>query len=531
MKNSISIFILLIVFTKITLAQILTPFPCYSVANNNGAENALFKFDPSTNQWNIIGTTGAHFIDAIAIDGTTGIIYAAEGPSDSNGMNGAFGTIDPTTGTFTEIGTTGTGNGVFGPVNLNDIDGMSFDPVNQIMYATHRVDGDGQLSNDLLFQIDVSTGAFVPNAMIDALTGFSSDYALIEEVFDFSVGGNIYDVEDIAFNAYTGELFALHSQNNMGGVISILDAYSGALEFVALDISESNIAGLSFTYLGELYGTTRSSSIAERSDIFVYIDVFTDQTFPLTFIDAANENTGFESFDCDGARNDLALEMNLDPSTEFPLQPGDLITCEITIYNQGGIDNTDITLTNYLPNGLTLSDANWINLPNHTATTTITDPLEVGTATTLTITLLIGQTYTGNLLTNTVEITASFNPDIQDSFGNPIPLSDIDSIPNDQNDENEVVDNEVNAGGPNANEDEDDHDIVQINLNSTIPNNLNLTGSIKEDIYRARQSINANGQLESSSTVVFEASESINLNKGFSVESNTFFDAEIDLVE
>jgi len=58
------------------------------------------------------------------------------------------------------------------------------------MYATHHIEGDGPGTNDLLFQIDLSTGGFVPNAMIDGTTGFPADYAVIPEVIDGELDGD-----------------------------------------------------------------------------------------------------------------------------------------------------------------------------------------------------------------------------------------------------------------------------------------------------------------------------------------------------
>lgn len=522
MKTGASIIILLVGFISINLAQNLADFPCYSVATNNGLENVLFKIDGGTYLWNEIGLTGTNFVEAIAIDGTTNIIYAAEGSGGTNGVDGVFGTIDPTTGVFTAIGTTGTGNGAFGAVNLNNIDGMSFDQVNQIMYATHRIEGEGSQSNDLFFQIDVSTGGFVPNAMIDDATGMATDYVIIPEIFDEQFGGYLYDVEDIAYNSYTGQLYALHNQNNIGGLISVLDTYTGFVEEVPFDFSQDNLRGLNFNYLGELYSTTQES--------LLLVDFYSLEFVPLSSIDQNNENTGFESFDCRVGQNDLALTISLDAQTELPLQPGDFFTCNITIHNQGDLDNFDIMLANYLPEGLTLEDANWSEF-NRIAFTTIREPLNAGASTSATITLKIDITYNGDLITNSAEIVSSFSPYIYDNYRNPIPLPDVDSTPNDRNEETNILDDEINGGGPNANEDEDDHDIVSINLSSAIPNILNLTGVIQEDIYRAWQIVNANGLLLPSSSVIFEAGESINLNTGFSVESNTFFDATIELVE
>jgi len=522
MKNVSLIICLLIATTQFNQAQILTSSPCYTVATNNGQSNVLFEYDPDSNTWLQVGITGTNFIRAIAIDALSGIMYAAEGPGGSQGINGAFGIIDPSTGSFQKIGEVGIGNGLSGSVNLNNIHGLSFDPLNQIMYATHRVEGEGAGTNDLLFQIDLSTGAFVPNAMVDNYTGFPTDYSVIPEIFDGESNTQSYDVSDIAYNAYSGELFALHTKNN-GGVISVLETYTAEIEQIVYDFFTHNVGGLTFTYLGELYATTNSS--------LLFIDLQVAEAVPLNQIDITGENTGFESLDCDVARNDLALKITLDESTTLPIKPGDILTCQITIYNQGDIDNFDIMLTNYLPSGITLTDASWIATPNGLAIKTITEPLLSGASITIPITLKVEETYNGTSITNAAEITSSYNPDITDNFGNPIPLPDIDSVPNDRNDEVNVVDDTITGNGPDANEDEDDHDIVLFQFNNEAENILNLTGLIDEGVYLARQTIISDGQLKSSTTVLFKAGNEIILQKGFNVEPNTFFDAEIDIIE
>jgi len=525
MKNIILTICVVIVFTQFNRAQISVDFPCYTVATNNGQSNVLFELDQTTNQWFQVGATGTNFLEAIAIDAISGIIYAAEGSGGSHGINGAFGIIDRTTGNFEKIGETGIGNGAFGPINLNNIDGLTFDPVNQIMYATHRVEGDSPGTNDLLFQIDLSTGGFLPGAMIDNTTGFPVDYAVIPEILEGDFGEDVYNVSDIAYNSYSGQLFAIQTQDARS-IITEIEPQSGDVIDVIYDLEEEYVEGLGFTQLGELFATTGNDSSS-----FLYLDIAASQTIPLFPIDVTGENTGFGSFDCDLAKNDLALEITLDSSTVLPIQPGDLVTCVITIHNQGDLENIDITLTNYTPSGLTLADANWIDTPNGTAVNMLTESLLSGESTTINITLKVDNSYNGGSLTNSVEITSSFNPSITDNYGNALPLPDVDSVPNDLNDEINIVDNEINGGGPDAGEDEDDHDIVLLNFNNGIANILNLTGLIDGGTYLAGQTIISNGQLKSSSTVLFKAGSEIILNKGFTIENNTFFDAEIGKVE
>jgi len=530
MKHVILTFCLIFIYIQFNLAQTLTHTPCYTVAANNGQPNILFEYDPTTNTWFQVGTTGTNFMGAIAIEPTSGIMYAVEGTEGTYGTNGAFGIIDRTTGNFEKIGVTGIGNGAYGLVNLNNTDGLTFDPFNQIMYATHRVQGEGEGTNDLLFQIDISTGAFVPNAMINKTTGLPADYTVIPEIFDGELDGGSYDVADIAFNAYTGELYALHKKE-FGGLITMLDASTAEVQQVIIDIYQENVGGLTFNYAGELYATTGNNPETEQQNSLLYINLLASEIMHLNSIDVSGEHTGFESLDCGVFKNDLALEITLDDSTSLPAQPGDLVTSIITVHNQGDLEQVNISLVNYLPEGISLADINWTEQLNRKATSTIPGPLPSGNSVSIPITIKVDELYNGNVIINAAEITASFNPNITDDFGNLLPLPDKDSLPNDSNDETNVVDNEINGGGQNANEDEDDHDIVEINLNNGIANILNLTGNINGGMHQARQTIFSNGQLKPNSLAYFEAGNTIILNTGFSVETNTYFDAKINVFE
>jgi len=241
------LFILLVSSTTIN-AQILTDYPCYAVSEDD-LPNVLFAYDPETNEWGEVGAATTLNIEAIATDPVTNIIYAID--------EGQFGTLNANTGTFTPIGSgVGTATGPGGvAIDLNDVDGLTYDAVNMIMYASHRVSGVGPGSNDLLFRIDVATGTFVPGAMQDPANNTPVDFVYVPEVFDGSFGGDIYDVDDIAYNPYSGQLVAIQNQDGPG-VITELDVLTGEVIAILYDLPDDDVEGLGFTYLGELYATT-----------------------------------------------------------------------------------------------------------------------------------------------------------------------------------------------------------------------------------------------------------------------------------
>ena len=136
---------------------------------------------------------------------------------------------------------------------------------------------------------------------------------------------------------------------------------------------------------------------------------------------------------------DLALIQTL--SAPGPFGPGDSVTFDILLINQGTLDATDIELTDYIPDGLILADPAWEQQLDIATIITLVDTLQAGDSTVLSITFVIDPDFTGGGITNVVEISGA-NGGV-----------DIDSTPDQNNDdpeEDDVVDN--------MNGDEDDSD-------------------------------------------------------------------------
>jgi len=527
-------FIFIIFSTSIAFSaygQVLTDYPCYSISEDNAAPNTLFEYDPQSDEWFRIGDTGGNFIEALATDPLTNTMYAADA--------GVFGTVNRVTAQFTPIGNPGNANGEIGVILLDDIDGLTYDLVNQIMYATHRIGGLGAGTNDLLFQIDVANGKFVPGAMLDS-NGNPADYAIVEEVTDDTFGGDVYDVDDIAINPYTGELFAIQNQDGPSTITQI-NPQTGKLISVVFDVEEDDLEGLGFTYLGELYATTGDNGVCVddligRSCInkFVYIDLVNSTTTILNSIDPTGIAVDFESFDCFTSFNDLALTNRLDASTPKVIAPGDQITFQLTVYNQGGFDNHEITLTDYIPEGLILDDINWTQSGNK-ATRMINTVLKQGTSTTIPITFKIDENYEGTSIINAAEISSSYNPNINSPVAKRgervlMLLPDIDSTPDGFNNEKNIVDNEISQGGPNslANEDEDDHDIEEIAISSACAANIDLGNLfVTNGVYRAGNKLSCAAQLIGPN-IDFFAGQEVLLQSGFSAAKITYFSADIE---
>jgi len=365
----------------------LTKFNCYTVSSEKNTPNVLFEYNPISNSWIEVGVAGGTSIEAIATDPITGIIYTTDA--------GTFGTIDAQTALFTPIGNVGSGNGDNGIIELNDVDGLTYDPVNQIMYGTHRVGGLGPGTNDLLFQIDVVTGKVIPDVMLDAYDN-PVDYAIIQEVYVSTIGNDSYDVDDIAYNVYTGQLFAIH---NLGGSgeLTQLDPLNGQVLAVIYSPPDDDLQGIGFTYFGELYVTSGDNgNTMQNSNTFIQIDLQASSSTTLNFIDPTNQHKDFEAFDCFTAYNDLALL--LETESQQLANTGSEITFLLTIFNQGDFPNTNITITNYMPEGLILKDENWMDASDRKATYTFEGILEPGEDQTLTITYIAVNEYSRNFI-------------------------------------------------------------------------------------------------------------------------------------
>ncbi|HMU04107.1 MAG TPA: hypothetical protein PJ990_10800, partial [Saprospiraceae bacterium] len=158
---------------------------------------------------------------------------------------------------------------------------------------------------------------------------------------------------------------------------------------------------------------------------------------------------------------DLALIKTLTLNQANPVNVGDNISFDIQVTNQGEETVTDIEVTDYIPNCLTLNDANWSSAGSGKAKRIIAGPLAANQSTIITINLTVESCATGTL-TNWSEISS-----FKDASGNDV--EDIDSTPDDiQENDTYITNNNVSGNGKSGG-DEDDHDPEQITINNTTP--------------------------------------------------------------
>ncbi len=193
-------------------------------------DDKLYTIDRVTGNCNLIGSTGKSYIEAIAMWPTPGnnTLYAAN--------LGEFGFLNKTTGSFTLIGEIdggGTANGANGAQTLNDVDGLAFDPLTAILWATERQSTSGVY--DLLFQINPTTGLFVPDAF-----GTGVDYIVVDGV------GVWDDVDDIAISSKTGDMYAVSNYDNGTSDQSLhINKYTGAVTVIG-SLTYDDVEGLAY---------------------------------------------------------------------------------------------------------------------------------------------------------------------------------------------------------------------------------------------------------------------------------------------
>ncbi len=188
-------------------------------------------FAPATNEIDIGTGTGTTTMKGMDIQPGTGVVYAAAGAS--------MGTIDGATGLWSALGAMGSGDGAAGTVTMDDVTALSFDPISGVLWAVHRRSVAGE--EDLLFQVDPTTGALVP----DVFPGLD-DYILIANQATRA------DVEAIAVDPSTGVMYGVIREGTNTRLVTI-DKSTGATASQG-GLDPIQIYGLTFDATGQLWG-------------------------------------------------------------------------------------------------------------------------------------------------------------------------------------------------------------------------------------------------------------------------------------
>lgn len=234
---------------------------CYAVGDEGDRFVSLNKISGNTAD---VGPTGVEDIEAIAFEPNSATLYAANAAE--------MGTINLLTGKFTALNRIGILHAGSVQVEINDLDGLSWDPLTNVLYAVQRQippPGTGlpdELFPDLLIQIDLSTGQLKPGAFNGA------DYVEIGVTAKLEA-----DVDDIAFNPFTGALYGIENDGGKNGTLIVINKQTGAISEVGPLVYLDNPAeavddmeGLSFFNDGQLYGSTgdRGPDLKDQNRLF-----------------------------------------------------------------------------------------------------------------------------------------------------------------------------------------------------------------------------------------------------------------------
>ncbi len=226
------------------------PDYCYLVADgdNEGSRNsALLRYDFDDGGLVLLNRLGVDNVEAIALSPDGETLYTVD-----DGIFGFISTTAGSTNSFNPISNLqiGNGNGAIGVVNLDDIDGLAFDPNTDELFATARIRGQGGIANVLL-KLDHHNGQLINNAF-----GTGNDYLLINAQ---AVG--LTNVDDIAIDA-EGIIYCAASESGSSGgdILGTINAQTGDVTVIgALSDGTSptqDMEGLTFYHGNNLYGST-----------------------------------------------------------------------------------------------------------------------------------------------------------------------------------------------------------------------------------------------------------------------------------
>ncbi len=276
---------------------------CWAISDENAAEagssgsgqtDYLFKLDKVTGTWSLVGSTTVTNEETVAYDPFNGELYSANGDQ--------LGRLDQNTGAYTAV------SSHYGDVRLpggsthdiHDVDGLCFDPFGKVIWATERISDYN--ANDLLFKIDASTHEIIQNAF-----GTNVDAVPVQEVFDPVLNQDVYDIDDIAVDPETGDLYAIQNQGGHGGVLTIIDKTNGNVIISKGTFDEpgsasspvDDIEGLTFFNSGQLLASTGDNGpdSQDKNRLFL-INKNTADATPQSPIDPSGDKYDFESLTC-----------------------------------------------------------------------------------------------------------------------------------------------------------------------------------------------------------------------------------------
>jgi len=237
---------------------------------------------------------------------------------------------------------------------------------------------------------------------------------------------------------------------------------------ITVDLSTLVEGGTSVTNFAEISGATDETGEPHQdTDSNLDSNPNNDNYFVDNDIDGIGINGGDED-DHDPEAVligifDLALYKTLAEGQSPSVNAGSEVTFTIHVINQGEIAADNIQLVDYVPAGLTLNDSNWTLDPvtGYAYRELVSgidfgiDGLEASTEIEVDISFIVDNPIApGIQIDNFAEIASATDT-------NNMTIPDIDSTPNDTQEDDILQDNEVDGNG-SIGEDEDDHDIASL---------------------------------------------------------------------
>ncbi|GHI01582.1 hypothetical protein [Neobacillus kokaensis] len=219
---------------------------CTELFGTIANQGTLITVDTTTGAGTIIGNLGFLFAPSLAIDPTTGIMYAGQGGNNSN-----LYTVNPNTGAATLVGNTGLG--------LASIGGMDFRSDGTLFAAVNLANSFGSGADHLVI-IDKNTAS-------PTIVG---PFGTCTDVTIPSTGGGfctIEGMEAIAFNE-TGTLYGAVNFRTSAGMPGLytIDTNNGTATFLtSIENPDGTVPGAGVVSLqfcnGVLFGGTATSLV------------------------------------------------------------------------------------------------------------------------------------------------------------------------------------------------------------------------------------------------------------------------------
>lgn len=271
---------------------ILTSPGSYSVAHSSGGNTVnqldfayqgesvgcYAQADNGDNLWGINRFSGANSVLAhVPAGGIEAMTFSFDRSGLYSPDGSRLGLTDRISGGWTPSPNNfGSGNGVYGTLTFNDIDGLYSDILNLQLFGTLRRSG----SRDVLIRINPLDGRIVPNAF-----GIGQDYVPISGLGIFN------DIDDVAINPQTGIMYGINNNGSTYQLIQIDKLTGNAIVIGPTGVSD--IEGLGFSENGELYGTTGTNSNTDNS--FFHISKVSGVA---TYIGTFNADSDYEACEC-----------------------------------------------------------------------------------------------------------------------------------------------------------------------------------------------------------------------------------------